>query len=92
MPPPREVMIGIDAGTTAVKAAALSLGTSGAVRLLVGETVSDRLFRYALTEDLWVVGGAVSNGGSVVRWAADVFGGLDESGGAGACRCCSGGQ
>ena len=27
------------------------------------------LFCYALTEDAWVVGGAVSNGGIVVRWA-----------------------
>jgi gluconokinase len=29
-----------------------------------------RLFCYALTDDHWVVGGAVNNGGSVVRWSS----------------------
>jgi gluconokinase len=27
------------------------------------------LFCYALTDSLWIVGGAISNGGSVLRWA-----------------------
>jgi gluconokinase len=57
--------------------AGLSLGTSGAVRIVVPEPYEDpegRLFSYALTDDAWVVGGAVSNGGSVVRWAGEVFG------------------
>lgn len=57
--------------------AGLSLGTSGAVRMLVPRPALDsegRLFCYALTEDAWVVGGAVSNGGVVVRWAGNVFG------------------
>lgn len=55
----------------------LSLGTSGAVRMVVPEPRLDpdgRLFCYALTEDHWVVGGAVSNGGVVVRWAGGIFG------------------
>jgi gluconokinase len=55
----------------------LSLGTSGAVRMVVPEPRLDpegKLFCYALTDDLWVVGGAVSNGGAVVRWAGGVFG------------------
>lgn len=59
----------------------LSLGTSGAARMVVPEPVLDpdgHLFCYALTEDHWVVGGAVSNGGSVVRWAGGVFGGGPE--------------
>jgi gluconokinase len=29
------------------------------------------LFCYALTDSVWVVGGAVSNGGVVIRWAGD---------------------
>jgi gluconokinase len=33
-----------------------------------------RLFCYALTDDAWVIGGAISNGGIVVRWGGDVFG------------------
>jgi len=56
--------------------AGLSLGTSGAVRVVVPKPVVDsdgRLFCYALTEDHWVLGGAVSNGGAVVRWAQGVF-------------------
>jgi gluconokinase len=61
----------------------LSVGTSGAVRMVVPEPVVDesgRLFCYALTDDAWVVGGAVSNGGIAVRWAGGVFG--QDSGGA----------
>lgn len=57
--------------------AGLSLGTSGALRMVTDRPHVDesgRLFCYALTEDAWVTGGAVSNGGVVVRWAADVFG------------------
>lgn len=61
-------------GTGAVEpgVAALSLGTSGAVRMAVEGPHPDgtgRLFCYALTDRTWVVGGAVSNGADVVRWA-----------------------
>ncbi len=58
----------IDRGT-----AGLNLGTSGAVRTVVDRPATDpagRLFCYALTADHWVVGGAISNGAHVVRWAA----------------------
>jgi gluconokinase len=53
--------------------AAVSLGTSGAMRVVVPTPTVDparRLFCYALTDDAWVVGGSVNNGGSVVRWAS----------------------
>lgn len=56
--------------------AGLSLGTSGALRLVVDEPWADptgRLFCYALTDDHWVVGTPISNGGAVVRWAGSVF-------------------
>jgi gluconokinase len=55
----------------------LSLGTSGAARMVVPGPVADqsgRLFCYALTDDAWVVGGAVSNGGIAIRWAGGIFG------------------
>jgi gluconokinase len=55
----------------------LSVGTSGAARMIVPGPVADpsgRLFCYALTDDAWVVGGAVSNGGIAIRWAGGVFG------------------
>jgi gluconokinase len=56
--------------------AGLSLGTSGAIRMVVDEPRPDpagALFCYALTADRWVVGGSVSNGGIVVRWAHDAL-------------------
>ncbi|SNR57252.1 gluconokinase [Blastococcus mobilis] len=59
-------------GAMAVGTVGLSLGTSGAVRTVVPRPAPDPetgLFCYALTADHWVVGGAVSNGASVVRWA-----------------------
>lgn len=54
--------------------AGLSLGTSGAIRMAVPKPQVDEggaLFCYALTDSVWVVGGAVSNGGVVIRWAGD---------------------
>ena len=53
--------------------AGLSLGTSGAIRVLTEGPRPDRLgrvFCYALVEPLWVAGGAISNGAEVLRWAA----------------------
>lgn len=64
--------LGTGAITTGV--AGLSLGTSGAIRMVVPKPRVDdegALFCYALTESVWVVGGAVSNGGVVIRWAGD---------------------
>ncbi|MEZ5120318.1 MAG: gluconokinase [Solirubrobacterales bacterium] len=63
-------------GATAPGVASLSLGTSGAVRMMVSEPQVDgdqTLFCYALTDAMWVVGGAISNGGIVVRWAREAF-------------------
>jgi gluconokinase len=63
--------------------AGLSIGTSGAVRAAVPRPGVDErgvMFCYALTQDTWVVGGAISNGGSVLRWARDVFGAAGPSG------------
>ena len=60
-------------GATGPGVAGLSLGTSGAVRMCVGEPRVDAggaLFCYALTGSHWVVGGATSNGAGVVRWVA----------------------
>ena len=63
----------LGAGALAPGLAGLSLGTSGAVRALVRqqpEHLDPALFCYALTEGAWVLGGAVSTGGLVVRWAS----------------------
>ncbi len=56
--------------------AALSLGTSGALRVVRDRPGVDdrgRVFCYAIAEGLWVLGGAVSNGGIVAQWAAETF-------------------
>jgi gluconokinase len=63
-------------GATASGVAGLSLGTSGAVRTAVGAPHVDEdrtLFCYALTDSTWVLGGAISNGGVVARWAGDAL-------------------
>jgi gluconokinase len=65
-------------GATPAGVAAVSLGTSGALRTVVDAPTADaagRLFCYALTEDRWVIGGAINNAGSVVRWAGQSFAG-----------------
>ena len=54
--------------------AAITLGTSGAVRQIVSKPKTAKtaqLFCYALTEDLWVMGGAVNNGGIALQWTRD---------------------
>jgi gluconokinase len=55
---------------------ACSIGTSGAMRVVVRRPGVDPLggvFCYALTEDRWVVGGAINNGGIVLQWAGDAL-------------------
>ncbi|SNS82241.1 gluconate kinase, FGGY family [Geodermatophilus saharensis] len=72
------VLANLGIGAVRPQVAAVSLGTSGAMRVVVPQPTVDpahRLFCYALTDDHWVVGGAVNNGGSVVRWAAQALAG-----------------
>ena len=55
---------------------ALTIGTSGAIRSVVGQPLTDKkegTFCYALTENYWVVGGPVNNGGIVLDWARANF-------------------
>ncbi|WP_411343419.1 gluconokinase [Paenibacillus sp. WLX1005] len=61
----------IDPGVVAV-----TIGTSGAIRTVTEKPVTDpkgRFFCYALTEDKWVIGGPVNNGGIIFRWIKDEF-------------------
>jgi gluconokinase len=56
--------------------AACSIGTSGALRLMVERPSVDRrrsVFCYALTPRRWIVGGAINNGGVVLRWAGEAL-------------------
>lgn len=68
------VLANLGVGATRAGVVACSVGTSGAVRAVVTRPTFDaegRLFCYALAEDLWVTGGAISNGGLVLRWLGD---------------------
>lgn len=56
--------------------AACSIGTSGALRVMVEQPTTDpagRVFCYALTPGRWAVGGAINNGGVVLQWAGDAL-------------------
>jgi gluconokinase len=56
--------------------AACSIGTSGALRMVVERPVVDpagRLFCYLLTPGRWVVGGAINNGGVVLQWLGEAL-------------------
>ena len=56
--------------------AACSIGTSGALRLMVERPAVDpqrRVFCYALVPGRWIVGGAINNGGAVLRWAGEAL-------------------
>ncbi|WP_112732129.1 gluconokinase [Micromonospora noduli] len=55
----------------------LTLGATGALRTVVEAPLTDPAETFscgALTDDAWVVGGALSNGGNVVRWTGRVLG------------------
>lgn len=56
--------------------AVVTIGTSGAVRVMSGQPATDmkeRVFSYVLNRDHFVLGGAVNNGGVALRWFRDAF-------------------
>lgn len=60
---------------------ALTIGTSGAIRTVTNKPITDpegRIFCYALTENHWVVGGPVNNGGMIYSWMIEEFGHLEK--------------
>lgn len=56
---------------------ALTIGTSGAVRMTVNSLAdtqdNEQLFIYPLADDLYVRGGAINNGGIVLQWLSELF-------------------
>lgn len=55
---------------------AITIGTSGAVRMITDEIILDpigRTFCYYLSKDKWLIGGAVNNGGNVIEWLSSVL-------------------
>ncbi|WP_299520752.1 gluconokinase [uncultured Serinicoccus sp.] len=79
LPPTSKVVAGasdgpsgnLGTGAVAPGVAGLSLGTSGALRVVVRGRPTDLpsgLFCYLLARDRWVIGGAISNGGNALSW------------------------
>jgi len=65
-------------GAQAIKkgVASVTIGTSGAIRLVSEKPVTDtkeRLFSYILSPQMFVLGGAVNNGGNVMQWFQETF-------------------
>ena len=55
---------------------AITIGTSGAVRMVSSKPAYDskeRIFNYILTDSLYISGGAVNNGLVVLKWYAENF-------------------
>ncbi|WP_010269948.1 gluconokinase [Paenibacillus senegalensis] len=76
------VLANLGAGAYEQGSYAVTIGTSGAVRGVVKEPVTDpqgRLFCYALKEDFWVIGGAINNGGIMFRWVRDELATLEAA-------------
>lgn len=74
------VLANLGVGALSGGLGAVTIGTSGAVRVTVDAPVTDermRLFCYALTSERWVVGGAISNGGLWLRWLREEVLGTD---------------
>lgn len=64
-------------GVIQPKEASLTIGTSGAIRIVTPEWNPDsegRLFQYLLTDGLYVRGGAINNGGNVLDWLLSLMG------------------
>lgn len=84
LPPTVKLIIGagdgvlstLGAGATGPGQYTAMIGTSGAVRLCTDRPRTDKQTKnwcYNLTDSIWVVGGAINNGGLAFRWARDKF-------------------
>lgn len=71
------LLANVGVGAISPGVVAISVGTSGAIRMMLDHPKTDpneTLFCYALTPNCWVVGGAVNNGGIILRWLRDNLG------------------
>ena len=68
------VLSNIGVGAIAAGQAAITLGTSGAIRQIIDRPTTApeaQLFCYVLDDSRWVMGGAVNNGGIALQWTRD---------------------
>lgn len=70
------IMANLGCGVFNDTALSSTIGTSGAIRTTVSKPLLDaqqRTWCYAFTQDQWVVGGAINNGGIVLKWLRETF-------------------
>ena len=56
--------------------ASLTIGTSGAIRMTIHKASTDvqqRTFTYLLTNDIYISGGAINNGGITLEWLSNII-------------------
>lgn len=75
------VLSAVGAGTVNPGQVVAMIGTSGAVRAVTDKPQVDekgRTWCYNLTDEYWVLGGAINNGGIALRWAKDKFSSTEQ--------------
>lgn len=75
------VLVNVGIGAVQPGQMSATIGTSGAVRMLTDRPRTDdngRTWCYNLTDKVWVVGGAINNGGIALRWMRDKFGETEQ--------------
>ena len=68
------VLVNVGIGAVRPGQISATIGTSGALRMLTEKPKVDpqgRTWCYNLTDDMWVAGGAINNGGIILRWIRD---------------------
>lgn len=71
------IMANLGCGVFNTERFSSTIGTSGAVRTTVRQPLSNEnnnTWCYSFTEDRWVVGGAINNGGIALTWLRQEFG------------------
>ena len=70
------IMANLGCGVRDDTAFSSTIGTSGAIRTAVSSPLLDaqqRTWCYSFTKDTWVAGGAINNGGIILRWLREEF-------------------
>lgn len=70
------IMANIGCGVCDGTSFSSTIGTSGAIRTAVDKPLLDPLQRtwcYSFTKDMWVAGGAINNGGIILKWLREEF-------------------
>lgn len=68
------VLVNVGIGAVHPGQLSATIGTSGALRMLTEKPMTDpkmRTWCYNLTDNMWVAGGAINNGGMILRWVRD---------------------